>query len=51
MIILDVWLSIASDNRKTYASRGVVSSSLNIWTVSVFDEQARNSPQGEKDRL
>ena len=36
---------------EAYLSLGVVSSSLNICTVSVLDEQARNSPQGEKDRL
>ena len=49
--MFDVLLIIPTDYKKTYASRGVVSSSLNIWTVSVFDEQARNSPQGEKDKL
>ena len=27
-----------------------LSSSLNTWTVSVFEEQARNVPQGENDR-
>ena len=46
-----IWYFLSLSGWEAYLSLGVVSSSLNICTVSVLDEQARNSPQGEKDRL